>query len=687
MTTLPDSRDFGQLQPVVNYDEPPVRPAPLLAVGPLAWARKNLFSSWWDSLLTVIGLLIIVGAVSSFLAWAIQQANWYVINFNFRLYLLGRFETQYEWRAALLTLLIAFTLGVSIAAWGRIRRGVMIAMAVIVALLFILPPIISATLAMPVSIFAAGDVDIAASGTDTIRPQPQLAFIARAGETVSIQIASESAASEETLRQLDGFADKAANQLRNAADTRLTTQARVEEINALLAGDTLTQNQRDRLTIELGKLTVADPILETYALNQNPVTVRILRGATGEVIGEAELSGGASPLTVTLPEDGWYVLEKNVSGSAALLEAQGIFPHLERTISRSGDEIEGTNTAIGSVSQYARMTDGFTTEEARPLAEDGKNMPMATIIDNQYRGERTLPLWLRMFVGPFFDQIKVGLLLIVLALIAGYFAGQMIDRLRSPAEDPRRYSRRAATWLLIAAPVLMFVLIYGFFNILPLTDTRRWGGMLLTLLLTVVGIIASFPLGILLALGRRSKLPIVSLFSTIYIEFVRGVPLITVLFMAQLLVPLVNPSLAETPGVFRAMIGITLFTAAYLAENVRGGLQAIPPGQEEAARALGLNGLQITLNITLPQALRAVIPALVGMFISLFKDTSLVIIVGLLDFTGMGELVVAQTEFLGLRREIYIFLMLGYFVFSYAIAAVSRRIEASGAGRTLTQKI
>jgi His/Glu/Gln/Arg/opine family amino acid ABC transporter permease subunit len=684
MTTL---RDFGEVKPVVNYDEPPVRPAPLLAVGPLAWARKNLFSSWWDSLLTIMGVLIIVGAVSSFLVWAIQQANWFVINFNLRLYLLGRFEPEYEWRVALLTLLVAFTVGVAFAAWGRIGRGVLIAMAVMIALLFILPPIISATLSTPVSIFAAGDMDIAASGTDTIKPQPQLAFIARAGETVSLRIADESAASEETLRQLAGFSDKAANQLRNAADTRLTTQARLEEINALLAGDSLTRNQRDQLTIELGKLTLADPILETYALNQNPVLVRILRGPTGEIIGEAMLSAGDAPLTVTLPEDGWYVLEKNVSGSAALLEAQGIFPHLERTITRSGEEISDTTTAIGSVAQYARMTDSFTTEEARPLTEDGKNMPMNTIIDNQYRGTRTFSLWLRMFVGPFFDQIKVGVLLIALALIAGYAAGRFMDRLRSPAEDPRRYSRRAATWLLIAVPVLMFGLVYGFFGVLPLTDTRRWGGMLLTMLLTVVGIIASFPLGILLALGRRSQLPVVSLLSTIYIEFVRGVPLITVLFMAQLLVPLVNPALAETPGVFRAMIGITLFTAAYLAENVRGGLQAIPHGQEEAARALGLNGLQITLYITLPQALRAVIPALVGMFISLFKDTSLVIIVGLLDFTGMGELVVAQTEFLGLRREIYIFLIVGYFGFSYVMAAISRRIEASGAGRTLTQKI
>jgi general L-amino acid transport system permease protein len=318
---------------------------------------------------------------------------------------------------------------------------------------------------------------------------------------------------------------------------------------------------------------------------------------------------------------------------------------------------------------------------------DGKNMPMATIIDNKYRGERSLNDYVNLFIGPFAGQLSTGVLALVLALLGGYGAAALANQRLSPPDDPRRTARRMATYLLIVTPVLMFVLIYGFFSVLPLTDTRRWGGLLLTIMLTFVGIVASFPLGVLLALGRRSSLPVVSGFSTLYIEFVRGVPLITVLFMAQLLVPLVNPSLAETPNVFRAMIGIVLFSAAYLAENVRGGLQAIPHGQEEAAKALGLNGVQTTLYITLPQALRAVIPALVGQFISLFKDTSLVAIVGLLDFSGMGELVVAQTEFLGVRREVYVFLILGYFIFSYAIATVSRRIEASGSGKALARKI
>ncbi|MCS7072085.1 MAG: amino acid ABC transporter permease, partial [Anaerolinea sp.] len=235
--------------------------------------------------------------------------------------------------------------------------------------------------------------------------------------------------------------------------------------------------------------------------------------------------------------------------------------------------------------------------------------------------------------------------------------------------------------LALAALLLPAALIGGSSeNLLPLIDTRRWGGFLLTLMLTVVAILASFPLGVLLALGRRSTLPAIKWSCTIYIELVRGVPLITVLFMAQLLVPLVNPALANVDNVIRAMVGLTLFSAAYLAENVRGGLQSIPYGQVEAARALGLSTMQMTLLILLPQALRAVIPALVGQCIALFKDTSLVALVGLTDLTGIARGVVAQTEFIGLQMEVYAFISVIYFVFSYLMAYVSRRIEASGSG-------
>jgi general L-amino acid transport system permease protein len=240
----------------------------------------------------------------------------------------------------------------------------------------------------------------------------------------------------------------------------------------------------------------------------------------------------------------------------------------------------------------------------------------------------------------------------------------------------------AALWLalLIVPALLAASAAASAGNPLPPIDTRRWGGLLLTIAITVVSLVVSFPLGIGLALGRRSSLPLVRGVCTAYIELVRGVPLITVLFMAMLLVPLINPQLATVENVFRAMVGFTLFSAAYLAENVRGGLQSVPPGQEEAARALGLSGWQVILLITLPQALRAVIPALVGQAISLFKDTSLVALVGLTDLTGISKAVISQAEYVGLQSEVYVFISVIYFVFSYAMAYVSRRIEASGSG-------
>jgi general L-amino acid transport system permease protein len=212
----------------------------------------------------------------------------------------------------------------------------------------------------------------------------------------------------------------------------------------------------------------------------------------------------------------------------------------------------------------------------------------------------------------------------------------------------------------------------GWFTIVP---TNLWGGLLLTFLLTIVGILFSFPLGVLLALGRRSNLPVVRWVSIAYIEIIRGVPLVTILFMASNIVPLFLPTGAHPNLVLRAMVGITLFSAAYLAENVRGGLQAIPAGQYEAAQAVGLNGFQTMTLIILPQALRIVIPPIVGQFISLFKDTSLVVTIGLLDLLGISRSVLAQPQYVSRQREVFLFITLIYWVFSYVMAYISQRLE------------
>jgi general L-amino acid transport system permease protein len=168
----------------------------------------------------------------------------------------------------------------------------------------------------------------------------------------------------------------------------------------------------------------------------------------------------------------------------------------------------------------------------------------------------------------------------------------------------------------------------------PAVDTRLWGGLLVTLVVSVVGIVASMPVGIALALGRRSSIPLIRIFSIAFIEFWRGVPLITVLFFATYMLPLFVPTGFTIDGLMRALIGIALFTGAYQAENIRGGLQALPRGQGEAASALGLSWTKTTALVVMPQALRHVIPNLVNSFISLFKDTSLVSIVALFDLLG-----------------------------------------------------
>ena len=202
------------------------------------------------------------------------------------------------------------------------------------------------------------------------------------------------------------------------------------------------------------------------------------------------------------------------------------------------------------------------------------------------------------------------------------------------------------------------------------------GGLSLTLLLAGAGILLSFPIGVMLALGRTSTLPIFRLLSTSYIEVVRGVPLITVLFFGAFFLPLFLPGDIRVADVMKSIIAISLFSAAYLAENVRGGLQSIPKGQYEAARAVGMTTAQMTIFITLPQALRVVIPALVGQVIALFKDTSLVAIIGLADFLFVAfKLVPNQPDFIGSQLENLLFAAAIYWVFTFNFSRASQRLE------------
>ena len=257
--------------------------------------------------------------------------------------------------------------------------------------------------------------------------------------------------------------------------------------------------------------------------------------------------------------------------------------------------------------------------------------------------------------------ILIGMLLL---LIAGAFIGKQIGK-----RFPDLGSWLPLLWLL-ALSLNIWLLLNG--NNVRLD---RISGLMLTIPVAVISIILCFPFGVLLALGRQSDLPVIRWLSIAYIELVRGVPLITIIFMAQVMLPLVLPADMRVDRIIRAIAGFVIYSAAYLAENVRGGLQAIPRGQREAARALGLNSFYALWFIILPQALKTVIPSMVGQFISLFKDTSLLAIVGLTDLLGMSQSIIANPKFLGRYGEVYLFVAVIYFICCYAMSLASRKLE------------
>jgi general L-amino acid transport system permease protein len=212
---------------------------------------------------------------------------------------------------------------------------------------------------------------------------------------------------------------------------------------------------------------------------------------------------------------------------------------------------------------------------------------------------------------------------------------------------------------------------------LPYVESTRWGGLPLTLILSAGGLALAFPVGVVLALGRRSQLPVIRALSVSYIELVRGVPLISVLFMASVMVPLFLPAGVSVDKLVRALVGIVMFAAAYMAESIRGGLQAVPAGQEEAADALGLSYAQKMLRIVLPQAIKVAIPSLTNNVISTFKDTSLVIIIGLFDLLGGLRAGLNDAPWRTFYIEGYLFVGVIYFVFNMAMSTYAQRLEGT----------
>jgi general L-amino acid transport system permease protein len=234
--------------------------------------------------------------------------------------------------------------------------------------------------------------------------------------------------------------------------------------------------------------------------------------------------------------------------------------------------------------------------------------------------------------------------------------------------------RIAAIW--VGGLAVIFVLLWGGVLGLSYVENEKWGGLVITLLLSTFGIAAAFPLGVAAALGRRSSMPAISSLCVTYIELIRGVPLISVLFMASVMFPLFLPEGITIDKLLRAQVGIILFAGAYLAEVVRGGLQALPKGQYEAADSLGLAAWQKTAFIILPQALRLVIPPMVNLFIGLFKDTSLVVIIGIFDLLNTAKTAVVDPLWQGFGVEALLFVSAIYFAFCFAMSKYSQGLEA-----------
>ncbi len=645
----------------VEAEEPRSRKPPTVETGVVKWLRDSLFSSWWNTLLTMVSVIVIIWSLVGLTRWAIQQANWAVITNNLHLFAIGTYPQDAAWRPLVATGLLLFLLGMTWRMLGRASRWLVITLLIGLALLFILPAV-ATTLPTPPTYLLLGGPN----------PDPLagLAFIGEAGQPVTLTLHPVLDFGAEDPA---GFMDRTS--LTIAGLARQEAVARERSVSQAVEdgqdpptdappGAFVSYDPDDGFTVVPPDLAATVTLYHVPAAAETDDAGRVT-WTQGEPVVLEQFSAGPEPgagpdpeaatREVTLPEAGWYILVPEYAG-----ETGGFWLEMD-AVSLLGV------TTVASDTRLAQYGPPPALEGTRVLPMTTSNLP--------FRGTASFSTFMKLYAGPLATGLANLSLALTVVTAAGYLLGGAIRR--------QPWAQRALTIAWIVFSLVMFVLLIGFTGrdgILRVIEMERWGGLLLTMILTIVGIGVAFPIGVLLALGRRSTLPVVKAFCTVTIEFVRGVPLVTVLFAASILVPLVDPSLSSVDNVLRAMVGIVFFSAAYLAEIVRGGLQAVPAGQTEAAKALGMPAWQVTGLIVLPQALRAVIPAIMGQFVSLFKDTSLVLIIGLLDLLGIARSVINQAEYIGLQRETLVFISVIYFILSYLMSWASRRLEATGSG-------
>lgn len=641
----------------VEREEPAVRKPPTVETGAIKWLRDSLFSSWWNTLLTIVSVTFIIWAIVALVRWSVQQANWAVVSNNLHLFAIGTYPQDAAWRPLVATGIMLFLLGVTWRVLGRAARWIVILLGIGLALLYVFPAV-ATTLPSPDAYTLLGG--------PTSDPLMGMAFTASADQSVTLTL---DPVEDFTAENPVGFMDRTSLTIAGLARQEAVARERqmtLAEEEGETAPEDVPPGAYVTYDAETGFTVTPRDVEATVSLYQIVFSSET-DAESGETTWTQEdailldsFSAGpdateAVSLEITLPADGWYILKPEAAGTTGgfWLQTSGL-----ELLSVATEAVE-TRTAL-----YGPPP---TLEGTRVQLMNTPNLP--------FRGAASWTNFMKLYLGPMAAGLANVSLVLTLATVAGYAVGSVIRR--------QPWSSRALTIGWVVSSIVMFILLIGFTGpegSLRVIEMERWGGLLLTMILTVVGIVVAFPFGVLLALGRRSDLPVVSAFCTITIEFVRGVPLVTILFAASILVPLVDPALSSVDNVLRAVVGIVFFSAAYLAEIVRGGLQAVPSGQAEAAKALGMSGWQVTGLIVLPQALRAVIPAIMGQFVSLFKDTSLVIIIGLLDLLGISRSVINQAEYIGLQRETLVFISVIYFILSYLMSWASRRLEATGSG-------
>ncbi len=274
---------------------------------------------------------------------------------------------------------------------------------------------------------------------------------------------------------------------------------------------------------------------------------------------------------------------------------------------------------------------------------------------------------IKQFLFGFYPPSEYWRVVVAFSLVGALVAWLLIER------TPKK--GKVGIFTVFCYPVIAYFLFYGGAFGLPVVETHKWGGLILTLILATIGMFCALPIGIILALGRRSSMPIAKSLSVVFIEFWRGVPLITVLFMSSVMLPIFMPEELQIDKLLRALIGIIFFQSAYMAEVVRSGLQAIPRGQYEAAEALGLSYWKSMAFIILPQALKLVIPGIVNTFIALFKDTTLVLIIGLFDLLAVVQSAFADAKWIGYSVEGYVFVASVYWISCFSMSRYSQYLE------------